>query len=59
MGKKISADEFSAKVNEVYSGKITIVKETYTGSKNPVTAYCNIHKIYFEVKEARNLTRLG
>ena len=53
---KISADEFAAKVNEAYSGRITIVKETYIGTRNPVTAYCNIHKIYFEVKEARNLT---
>ena len=54
---KISADEFAERVNEAYDGRISVVKETYTGTRHQVTAYCNVHKIYFEVKVARELTR--
>ena len=54
---KISADEFAERVEKAYDGRISVVKETYTGTRYQVTAYCNIHKIYFEVKEARSLTR--
>ena len=54
---KISADEFAERVNKAYDGRISVVKETYTGTRYQVTAYCNVHKIYFEVKEARSLTR--
>ena len=54
---KITADEFAERVNKAYDGRISIVKETYTGTRHQVTAYCNIHKIYFKVKVARELTR--
>lgn len=54
---KISADEFAERVNKTYDGRISVVKETYTGTRHQVTAYCNIHKIYFEVKRAHELTR--
>ena len=58
MGKlRLTADEFAERVKQAYNGRISIVKETYTGTRNKVTAYCNVHKIYFEVKEARSLTR--
>ena len=46
---KISADEFAERVEKAYDGRISVVKETYTGTRYQVTAYCNIHKIYFEV----------
>ena len=52
---KISADEFAERVEKAYDGRISVVKETYTGTRYQVTAYCNIHKIYFEVKTAREL----
>ena len=52
---KISADEFAERVKEAYDGRISVVKETYTGTRYQVTAYCNIHKIYFEVNLAKNL----
>ena len=45
---KISADEFAERVNKAYDGRISVVKETYTGTRHQVTAYCNIHKIYFQ-----------
>ena len=54
---KILFEEFSARVEKAYNGRISVVESTYTGTRNKVTAYCNVHKIYFEVKEARNLTR--
>lgn len=52
----ISADEFAERVNKASNRRINIVKETYTGTHNKVTAYCTIHKIYFEVSEAKLLT---
>ncbi len=52
----IPADEFAERVNKASNGRINIVKETYTGTHNKVTAYCTIHKIYFEVSEAKLLT---
>jgi hypothetical protein len=52
---KITADEFAERVNKAYNGRISIVKETYTGTRNKVIAYCNVHKIYFEVSRAHKL----
>ena len=58
MGKlKITADEFAERVSKATDGRISVVKETYTGTRNKVTAYCNVHKIYFEVNIARELYR--
>ena len=57
MAKQLSFEDFSARVEKVYNGRISVVKETYINTKHKVTVYCNIHKIYFEVEEARNLTR--
>lgn len=58
MGKlRLTADEFAEKVNKAFNGRISIVKESYTGSRNKVTAYCNVHKIYFEVPRAYDLSR--
>ena len=54
---RLTVDEFAERVNKAYNGRITIIKETYTGTRNKVTAYCNVHKIFFEVKVARELTR--
>ena len=54
---KITADEFAERVSKATNGRITIVKETYTGTRHKVTAYCNAHKIFFEVKMAYNLIR--
>lgn len=47
---KITADEFAERVNKAYDRRITVVKESYIGTRNKVTAYCNVHKIFFEVK---------
>lgn len=55
MTKRVTADEFADRVSKFTNGRISIVKETYTGTHNRVTAYCNVHKIYFEVKEAKYL----
>ena len=57
MAKQLSFEEFSARVERAYNGRISVVKETYVNTKRPVTAFCNVHKIYFKVKIARNLTR--
>ena len=58
MGKlRITADKFAERVSKATDGRISIVKETYTGTRNKVTAYCNMHKIYFEVNAARELYR--
>lgn len=54
---RITADEFAERVNKTTDGRINIVKETYTGTRNKVTAYCNIHKIFFEVNRAYDLIR--
>jgi hypothetical protein len=54
---KISFEEFAARVEKAYDGRISVVEETYTGTRNKVTAYCNVHKIYFEVNVARELYR--
>ena len=51
----ITADEFAERVSKATNGRISIVKESYTGTRHKVTAYCNVHKIYFEVKKAYNL----
>ena len=57
MGKlKLTADEFAERVKQAYNGRISIVKETYTGTRNKVTAYCNVHKIFFEVSRACDLS---
>lgn len=55
---KISFEEFSARVKKVTNNRISVVKETFTGMRNKVTAYCNVHKIYFEVYRAYDLTKL-
>jgi predicted RNA-binding Zn-ribbon protein involved in translation (DUF1610 family) len=52
----ISADEFAERLSKSSNGRISIVKETYTGTHKKVTAYCNVHKIYFEVSQAKKLT---
>ena len=57
MAKQLSFEEFSARVEKAYNGRISVVKETYVNTRHPVTAFCNVHKIYFEVEEARSLTR--
>lgn len=57
MPKRITADEFAERVSKFTNGRISIVKETYTGTHNRVTAYCNVHKIYFEVGTANHLYR--
>jgi hypothetical protein len=49
MKLRITFEEFSARVYKATNGRITIIKETYTGVRNKVTAYCNVHKIFFEV----------
>lgn len=49
MGKRITSDEFAERVSNFTNGRISIVKDTFTGTRNKVTAYCNIHKVYFEV----------
>ena len=54
---RISFEEFAARVEKAYEGRISVVEETYTGTRNKVTAYCNVHKIYFEVNVARDLYR--
>ena len=51
----ITADEFAERVSKATNGRISIVKESYTGTRHKVTAYCNVHKIYFEVKYAYKL----
>ena len=51
MAKQLSFEEFSERVEKAYNGRISVVKETYVNTKRPVTAYCNVHKIYFEIKE--------
>ena len=53
---KISFEEFSARVIKAYNGRISVVENTYTGTRNKVTAYCNVHKIYFEVRRAYDLS---
>lgn len=53
---KITADEFAERVSKATDGRISIVKETYTGTRNKVTAYCNVHKIYFEARTAYELS---
>ena len=53
----ITADEFAERVSKATNGRISIVKESYTGTQHKVTAYCNVHKIYFNVNVARNLYR--
>lgn len=53
----ITADEFAERVSKATNGRISIVKESYTGTRHKVTAYCNVHKIYFEVKIAYNLVK--
>ena len=55
---KITADEFAERVSKATNGRISVVKETYTGTRHKVTAYCNVHKIYFEVNKAYDL-RVG
>jgi len=52
---RISADEFAEQVNKATNGRISVIKETYTGTRNKITAYCNVHKILFEVKVAYEL----
>ena len=59
MGKRITAEEFAERVSNFTNGRISIVKDTFTGTHNRVTAYCNIHKIYFEVSKAEILCRLN
>lgn len=59
MAKRVTADEFADKVSKFTNGRISIVKETYTGTHNRVTAYCNVHKIYFEVCAAYRLCVSG
>ena len=53
---RVTFEEFSARVDKAYNGRISIVESTYTGTRNKVTAYCNVHKIYFEVKRAYDLS---
>ena len=53
---RISFEEFAARVEKAYNGRISVVEETYTGIRKEVTAYCNVHKIYFKAL-ARNLER--
>jgi len=55
---KITFEEFSARVEKATNSRISVVKGTFTGMRNKVTAYCNVHKIYFEVYRAYNLTKL-
>lgn len=45
---RISFEEFAARVEKAYNGRISVVEETYTGIRKEVTAYCNVHKIYFQ-----------
>lgn len=52
---RLTVDEFAERVNKATNNRISIVKETYTGTRHKVTAYCNVHKIYFDVKEAKRL----
>lgn len=56
MAKQLSFEEFSARVEKAYNGRISVVKETYVNTKHQITAYCNVHKIYFKVI-ARHLER--
>jgi hypothetical protein len=54
---KITFEEFSVRVENAYNGRISVVKESYVDTRHPVTAYCNIHKIYFKVKKAYDLIK--
>lgn len=50
-------EEFQEKVKNATNGRISVVRESYRGIRYSVTAYCNIHKIYFNSKQARDLYR--
>ena len=56
MSKKIDVNEFCERVNKAYDGRISVVKETYIDTRHKVTAYCNVHQIYFEC-DAQHLDR--
>ena len=43
MSKKIDVNEFCERVNKVYDGRISVVKETYVNTRHKVIAYCNVH----------------
>ena len=54
MSKKLPFEDFNTRVQKAYNGTISIVEETYIDIRHCVTAYCNIHKVYF-VRKAYNL----
>ena len=56
MAKRLSVDEFCQRVDKAYDGRISVVRETYIDTHHKVTAYCNVHKIYFEC-ESNTLRR--
>ena len=56
MPKRLSVDEFCQRVDKAYDGRISVVRETYIDTHHKVTAYCNVHKIYFEC-ESNTLRR--
>lgn len=37
---RIPFEEFAARVEKAYDGRISVVEETYTGIRKEVTAYC-------------------
>ena len=53
---RITFEEFSVRVEKVYNGRISVVKETFTSlsTGKRVVAHCNVHNIDFE-PEARCL----
>ena len=53
---KITFEEFSARVEKNYNGRISVVKESFIGlsTGKRVKAHCNVHNIDFE-PEARGL----
>jgi len=52
---RMSFEEFEERVKNATDGKISVVRESYQGTMHPVTAYCNIHKIYFQCPRAKRL----
>ena len=49
MAKRITAEEYAEKINNIFEGKLTVIKETFKGMKHNVSIKCNIHNCIFEV----------
>lgn len=49
MAQKVTAEVFSARVDKLYNGKYTVIKESFINTKKKVKVRCNIHNIVFEI----------